>query len=63
MKDNKKEDVKTNIPEATNECCKNCLKWQQFGEECWAHWHGKKECSQLVESQDEWDYEKLLFKK
>ncbi|MFH1439705.1 MAG: hypothetical protein ABIG89_04005 [Candidatus Woesearchaeota archaeon] len=58
-----KEEIKTNNPEMVNECCANCLKWEQFGHECWAHWHGKKECSQKVESQDEWDYEKLIMKK
>ena len=59
---NKKE-VKTNSPKIISDCCNNCLKWEQFGEECWSHWHNKKECSQRVESQDEWDYEKLLMKK
>jgi hypothetical protein len=57
-----KQEIKTNIPNANNECCKECIKWDQFGETCWAHWHGKKECSQIVRNQDEWDYEKLLLK-
>ncbi|MBT4825008.1 hypothetical protein HN695_02030 [Candidatus Woesearchaeota archaeon] len=58
----KKEEVKTNKSEACNLCCMKCLKWDQFKEECWSHWHGKKECSQMVENQDDWDYEKLLLK-
>jgi len=53
------EDNKTNIPE----CCKECMKWDQFGEKCWVFWHGKSQCSQMVNSQDEWDYEKLVLKK
>jgi len=57
----KKEDVKTNSP-SLNQCCADCMKWEQFGKECWSHWHGKKECSQKVENQDEWDYEKLVLK-
>lgn len=48
--------------ETQNKCCANCLKWGQFGERCWVFWEGKKECSQRVESQDEWDYEKLVIR-
>ncbi|MBI4453564.1 hypothetical protein HY636_02875 [Candidatus Woesearchaeota archaeon] len=55
-----KEQIKTNALLAP--CCEKCLKWSQFQEKCWVFWHGKKECSQKVENQDEWDYEKLLLR-
>lgn len=56
-----KEEKPKKIP--LNECCKDCLKWEHFAEECWVFWEGKKECSHKVGTQDEWDYEKLLLKK
>jgi len=27
-------------------CCKGCIKFDQFGKECWVYWNDKKECSQ-----------------
>ena len=60
--ESKKEEIKTNMPDPLNECCKSCLKWNAYGEGCHVHWHGKKECSQKVKTQDEWEYEKLFMK-
>lgn len=57
-----KAEIRSNIPEALNDCCKECMKWQKFGDKCWAHWDGKKECSQKVKDIDEWEYEKMLFR-
>ena len=34
-------------------CCEDCLKWEQFGKECWVYWEKKKECTQKVESLDQ----------
>jgi hypothetical protein len=30
------------------ECCRDCLKWEQFGKNCWIYWERKKHCTQKV---------------
>ena len=32
----------------TPECCDGCIKWEQFGKDCWVYWERKKECAQKV---------------
>ena len=27
------------------ECCKGCLKYDQFGKECWVFWENKRDCT------------------
>ena len=34
------------MAEEVPECCDGCVKWQQFGSECWVYWEKKKNCSQ-----------------
>jgi len=45
-----------------NEVCKDCLKWKQFGEQCWVHWKLKKYCTQKVFDEDEWSEQEKLLK-
>ncbi|MBW2999513.1 hypothetical protein KY339_02470 [Candidatus Woesearchaeota archaeon] len=44
-----------------NEVCENCLKWDQFEDECWVYWEGKKMCPSKVTSTEEWQNEKNLM--
>ena len=53
-KEQKQAEQDKNIPEPHNEICKDCLKWQAYGEQCWVHWKGKKECTLKARNSDEW---------
>jgi len=33
-------------------CCEECLKWQQFGKNCWVYWERKSHCTQKVTEND-----------
>ena len=39
-----KEEAKENAPE----CCVDCIKWDQWGKNCWLYWERKKHCTQKV---------------
>ncbi|MFH2027771.1 MAG: hypothetical protein ABIJ08_01405 [Nanoarchaeota archaeon] len=34
----------TSIPD----CCEDCIKWEQFGKNCWVYWELKKNCTQKM---------------
>lgn len=34
-----------------NKLCKDCWIWQQFKEDCYFHWKGKRECTRFVKHQ------------
>ncbi|MFH1053636.1 MAG: hypothetical protein V1740_04445 [Candidatus Woesearchaeota archaeon] len=34
--------------EETPECCKGCIKWNQFKEKCFVYWDLKKECTMHI---------------
>jgi len=40
-----------------NSVCSDCLKWESYGDKCWVHWKGKKECTQKARNSDEWQDE------
>lgn len=48
--------------EECNDICKDCLKWKQFGKNCWVYWEGKKYCTMKVTSEEEWKKEMLFLK-
>jgi len=27
------------------EVCEGCIRWEQFGKDCWVYWDLKKECT------------------
>ncbi len=35
-----------------NEVCKDCLRWDKHGAECWVHWDLKKDCSLKATNED-----------
>ncbi len=39
--------------EETPDCCKNCVKWEKFGKNCWVYWELKKDCTHHSTSWDE----------
>lgn len=49
--------------EEVNEVCRDCLKWHQFGKECWVWWRGKKFCSMRVATREEWRSEEQVLGK
>jgi len=36
------------MAEEIPECCEDCIKWEQFGKDCWIYWEKKKSCTQKV---------------
>ena len=38
------------------ECCKECVKWEKFGKNCWVYWDLKKQCTMHAK-----DWEDIIF--
>jgi hypothetical protein len=34
------------MAEEIPDCCDGCIKYQEFGKECWVYWEAKKSCTQ-----------------
>jgi len=37
----------------TNDICRDCLRWDQHGSDCWVHWEKKKDCSLRATTNEE----------
>tara|TARA_Y100000310_G_scaffold345838_1_gene470949 strand:+ start:2809 stop:2988 length:180 start_codon:yes stop_codon:yes gene_type:complete len=44
-------------------CCKHCIKFDEYGEECNIFWEKKKFCTMKAQSAQEWNEEKLMLGK
>lgn len=44
-----------------NHCCRDCIRWDKYGEKCFYWWKGKRYCSRRVTSMEELDAESLFL--
>jgi len=44
-----------------NLCCRDCIRWDKYGEKCFYWWKGKKYCSRRVTSIEELEHENLFL--
>jgi len=63
MKTYKKENEKSasNSKEVAPEVCKNCLRWEKFGKNCYVYWEGKKFCTRKVLTMEEWAKKEIMI--
>ncbi len=44
-----------------NHCCRDCIRWDKYGEKCFYWWKGKRYCSRRVTSMEELEHENLFL--
>ncbi|MBI2135889.1 hypothetical protein HYU06_02345 [Candidatus Woesearchaeota archaeon] len=44
-----------------NLCCRDCIRWDKYGEKCFYWWRGKRYCSRRVTSMEDLEQENLFL--
>ena len=44
-----------------NLCCRDCIRWDRYGEKCFYWWRGKRYCSRRVTSMEDLEQENLFL--